>query len=101
MDPLLKWRFLQTFSYAVEALMLETRHLGWSPAELAWPRAIRSGVKQKLNGHCRILQDRFALVYSDFFRDTSGNANQFFQLRSEFIKLIFTEWKDWSLTAAE
>ena len=64
MDRVALRRFVLTFSWALEALQLETKEL-WSPEELKWPRTLRSG--GKIPADVRILEDRFVRVFQDNF----------------------------------
>ncbi len=95
MDRQLLWRFVYAFAWSVKALHLETKDLGWSPEELAWPAEVLGGGMAKIPGDSRIVQDRFVRVFSDFFRGQFEDE-EFWAAQKEAKQKIFSSWTDWN-----
>lgn len=64
MDTLTMARFRQTFSWALQVLLLENS--GWTEEELKYPKKVLEG--EKISDKCGPIKDRFARVFQDFFR---------------------------------
>jgi|GEM_PF-4565475 len=87
------WRFCYAFSWALEALMWETKEL-WSQEEMGWPRLLRDG--RRIPGTARIVQDRFIRVFSDLFRYlAAGDGKEYWQTMESVKAKIFTNWTNW------
>lgn len=95
LDKETMWRFCYVFSWALEALMWETKEL-WSEQEeiRKWPKMIRKG--KQVPGDSRIVQDRFVRVFQDFFLSFTDNHNEYFKIQEDVKKKIFSSWHDWT-----
>ena len=89
MDRVTLRRFVLTFSWALEALQLETKEI-WSPDELKWPRLLRDGGKIPDAASIRIIQDRLARVCQSFFFDLLDNEKAYWSAVEEVKKRIFS-----------
>ncbi len=89
LDKVTLWRFIVTFSWALEALQIETNGI-WSPEELKWPKMLRNGQSIPDSASIRIIEDRLALVCQDFFRDLLCDELDYWKAIAAVKAQIFT-----------
>jgi len=80
-------RFVLTFSWALEALQLETKEI-WPPEELKWPAMLRRG--EKIPADVRILEDRFVRVFRDNFLELLGDERVYWDAMATARTRIFS-----------